>query len=34
MDGRIQEWVGTLTPEVEKNLKSVTNFIKDLFAQK
>jgi hypothetical protein len=34
IDGRIQEWVGTLTPEVEKNLKSVTNFIKELFAQK
>jgi hypothetical protein len=34
IDGRIQEWVGTLTPEVGKNLRSVTHFIKELFAQK
>ena len=34
VDGRRQEWVGTLTPELEGHLKSVTTFIQELFAQK
>ena len=34
IDGRLQEWVGVLSPEMEKQLGTVTNFIKELFIQK
>jgi hypothetical protein len=34
VDGRRQEWVGTLTPEVEGPLGQVIAFVQDLFAQK
>lgn len=33
-DGLRQEWLGTLSPEVEKSLKSATDFIQELFARK
>jgi hypothetical protein len=34
VDGLRQEWVGTLSPEMEGHLKSVTNFIQELFVHK
>jgi hypothetical protein len=34
VDGRRQEWVGTLSPEVERLLAQVFEFTQDLFAQK
>jgi len=34
VDGLRQEWVGTLSPEVEGNLKSVTHFIRELLARR
>jgi hypothetical protein len=34
IDGLRQEWVGTLTPEVESHLKSLTAFVQDLFARR
>jgi hypothetical protein len=34
IDGRLQEWVGTLTPKVQEHLRSVTTFLEVLFAQK
>ncbi len=34
IDARHQEWVGSLTPEMEKHLNAVTAFIQELFAQK
>ena len=34
IEGRKQEWVGKLSPEIEENLKSVTSYIRELFVQK
>jgi hypothetical protein len=34
VDGRRQEWVGSLAPDMEKHLKAVTAFIQELFAHK
>ena len=34
VDGLRQEWVGALSPEMEGNLKSVTNYIQELFARR
>jgi hypothetical protein len=34
IDGRMQEWVGTLSPEVEESLKAVTKSLQELFLQK
>jgi hypothetical protein len=34
IDGRMQEWVGTLTPDVEEHLKQVTKSLQELFVQK
>jgi hypothetical protein len=34
IDGRRQEWVGTLAPEVQDHLRSVTRFIQQLFHHK
>jgi hypothetical protein len=34
IDGRRQEWVGKLSPEIETQLQNVTSFIQELFAQK
>jgi hypothetical protein len=34
IDGRMQEWVGMLSPEIEENLKHVTKSLQDLFLQK
>jgi hypothetical protein len=34
VDGRRQEWVGTLAPDMEKHVKAVTAFIQELFAHK
>jgi hypothetical protein len=34
IDGRRQEWVGTLSPDIEGHLSSVTSFIQELFAKK
>jgi hypothetical protein len=34
IDGRRQEWVGVLSPDMEKYLRTVTTFIEELFAQK
>ena len=31
IDGRLQEWIGVLSPEMEKHLGTVTNFVKELF---
>ena len=34
VDGRRQEWVGSLPAEIERHLKAVTAFIQELFAHK
>jgi len=34
IDGRLQEWIGVLSPEMEKHLGTVTNFVKELFLHK
>jgi len=34
IDGLRHEWVGTLTPEAESQLKNLTAFVQDLFARK
>ena len=34
IDGRMQEWVGTLAPDMELQLKNVTKSLQDLFVQK
>ena len=34
IDGRRQEWVGTLSPEMEGHLSSLTNFVQELFTKK
>jgi hypothetical protein len=34
IDGRRQEWIGTLSPDMEEHLSSVTRFIQNLFVKK
>lgn len=34
IDGRRQEWLGVLSPDVEEHLRTVTSFIQGLFLQK